>query len=163
MLKEFQEFAFKGNLLDLAIGLILGSAFGKVVASLVTDVIMPPLGMLLGRVDFANLFVDLSGGNYPTLAAAREAGAAAIGFGAFVNTVINFAVLAVVLFFVIRPFNRAKEEKEDEEMTHKAKEEMDERAKGEGGEGGEESGGESAAESGGEAGAAEEAPGSEPG
>ncbi len=109
MLKEFQEFAFKGSLLDLAIGLILGTAFGKVVASLVTDVIMPPIGLLLGRVDFANLFINLSDKPYATLAAARAAGAPAIAFGAFLNTIINFVILAWVLFLVIRPFNRAKE------------------------------------------------------
>lgn len=144
MLKEFQEFAFKGSLLDLAIGLILGSAFGKVVASLVTDVLMPPLGLLLGRVDFANLFINLSDTSYATLADARAAGAPAIGFGVFLNTVINFLVLAAVLFLLIRPFNRAKEEKEDKEMTDKAKEELEERRK----EGkGEEAGGETEAES----------------
>ncbi len=109
MLKEFQEFAFKGSLLDLAIGLILGTAFGKVVASLVTDVIMPPIGLLLGRVDFANLFINLSDKPYATLAAARAAGAPAIAFGAFLNTIINFIILAWVLFLIIRPFNRAKE------------------------------------------------------
>ncbi|HEY6042708.1 MAG TPA: large conductance mechanosensitive channel protein MscL [Anaerolineae bacterium] len=136
MLKEFQEFAFKGSLLDLAIGLILGSAFGKVVASLVTDVLMPPLGLLLGRVDFANLFINLSDKTYTTLADARAAGAPAIGFGVFLNTVITFVVLAIVLFFVIRPFNRAKEEKEDKEMTDKAKEELQERGKEKGGEAG---------------------------
>lgn len=109
MLKEFKEFAFKGSLLDLAIGLILGAAFGKVVASLVTDVIMPPIGMLLGRVDFANLFINLSDKPYATLAAAREAGAPAIAFGSFLNAIITFLVVAMVLFFIIRPFNRAKE------------------------------------------------------
>src|SRR5512142_1196823 len=109
MLKEFREFAFKGSLLDLAIGLILGVAFGKVIASLVTDVLMPPIGMLLGRVDFANLFINLSDKPYATLAAAREAGAPAIAFGAFLNTIINFIVIAIVLFLIIRPFNRAKQ------------------------------------------------------
>src|SRR5512142_1802774 len=99
MLKEFREFAFKGSLLDLAIGLILGAAFGKLVASLVTDVIMPPIGMLLGRVDFANLFINLSDKQYATLAAAREAGAPAIAFGSFLNAIINFLVVAAVLFF----------------------------------------------------------------
>jgi large conductance mechanosensitive channel len=118
MLKEFQEFAFKGTLLDLAIGLILGASFGKLVASLVTDVIMPPIGLLLGHVDFANLFINLSDRPYATLDAARAAGAPAIGFGVFLNTVINFVVMALVLFLVIRPFNRAKEKAEDDERTH---------------------------------------------
>jgi large conductance mechanosensitive channel len=133
MLKEFQEFALKGSLLDLAIGLILGTAFGKVVASLVTDVIMPPIGLLLGRVDFANLFINLSDKTYATLADARAAGAPAIAFGAFLNTVINFLIIALVVFLIIRPFNRAKEKAEDEEndkeLSDKAREALEEREK----------------------------------
>ncbi len=124
MLKEFQEFAFKGSLLDLAIGLILGTAFGKVVASLVTDVIMPPVGMLLGRVDFANLFINLSDKPYATVAAAKAAGAPAIAFGAFLNTVINFVILAWVLFLIVRPFNRAKEASESGEGPEEVKDEI---------------------------------------
>src|SRR5512142_2853266 len=108
MLKEFREFAFKGSLLDLAIGLILGVAFGKVVASLVADVIMPPIGLLLGRVDFANLFINLSDKPYATLAAAKAAGAPAIAYGVFINNVINFVIVAVVLFLLIREINRLK-------------------------------------------------------
>lgn len=122
MLKEFREFAFKGSLLDLAIGLILGLAFGKVIASLVTDVIMPPIGLLLGRVDFANLFINLSDKPYATLTAARAAGAPAIAFGAFLNTIINFVIVAFVVFLIIRPFNRAKEEAEAGEGSEEAKE-----------------------------------------
>ncbi len=129
MIKEFREFAFKGSLLDLAIGLILGAAFGKVVASLVTDVLLPPLGLLLGRVDFANLYINLSDKSYATLAAARDAGAPVIAFGSFLNTLVNFLVVALVLFFILRPFNRAKaEEKADDDLTekvHKAMEEQD--------------------------------------
>lgn len=129
MLKEFQEFAFKGDLLDLAIGLILGSAFGKLVASLVTDVIMPPIGMLLGRVDFANLFINLSDKSYATLADAKAAGAPAIAFGSFLNTVINFLIVALVVFLIIRPFNRAKEKEEDKELADKSREALEERQK----------------------------------
>src|SRR5512135_42706 len=106
MLKEFREFAFKGSLLDLAIGLILGAAFGKVVASLVTDVIMPPIGLLLGRVDFANLFINLSDKPYATLAAAKAAGAPAIAYGVFINNMINFVIVAIVVFLLIRQINR---------------------------------------------------------
>lgn len=146
MLKEFREFAFKGSLLDLAIGLILGAAFGKVVASLVTDVIMPPIGLLLGRVDFANLFINLSDKPYATLAAAKAAGAPAIAFGAFLNTIINFVVVAIVLFLIIRPFNRAKEAAEAGEGPEEAKESIKDalddkgKGKGEGAEGSEASG-----------------------
>ena len=146
MLKEFREFAFKGSLLDLAIGLILGAAFGKVVASLVTDVIMPPIGLLLGRVDFANLFINLSDKPYATLAAAKAAGAPAIAFGAFLNTIINFVVVAIVLFLIIRPFNRAKEAAEAGEGPEEAKESIKDalddkgKGKGEGPEGSEASG-----------------------
>lgn len=132
MLKEFQEFAFKGSLLDLAIGLILGASFGRVVASLVTDVIMPPIGLLLGRVDFANLFINLSDKTYATLADARAAGAPAIAFGAFLNTVINFLIIALVVFLIIRPFNKAKEKaegEEDKELSDKAREALEEREK----------------------------------
>ncbi len=135
MLKEFQEFAFKGSLLDLAIGLILGAAFGQLVASLVTDVIMPPIGMLLGRVDFANLFINLSDKPYASLTAARAAGAPVIAFGSFLNTIINFLIIAVVVFLIIRPFNKAKAEAEgeggegDKEMKDKAREALDEREK----------------------------------
>src|SRR5512135_2971351 len=134
MLKEFREFAFKGSLLDLAIGLILGVAFGKVVASLVTDVIMPPIGLLLGRVDFANLFINLSDKPYATLAAARAAGAPAIAFGAFLNTIINFVIVAFVVFLIIRPFNRAKEAAEGgegpEDLKESVKDALDEKGKG---------------------------------
>lgn len=137
MLKEFQEFAFKGTLLDLAIGLILGAAFGQLVASFVTDIVMPPIGLLLGRVDFSNLFINLSDKPYATLEAARAAGAPAIAFGVFLNAVINFVIIALVLFIVIRPFNRAKEKSEEEEhmheMTEKVHHAMEEQDSGEGG------------------------------
>ncbi len=135
MLKEFKEFAFKGSLLDLAIALILGGAFARVVASLVVDVIMPPVGLLLGRVDFASLYLNLSGQTYASMAEARAAGAPVIAFGSFLNAVINFVIVALVLFLLIRQVNRvAKSEEsgskeESDEVTEKVKDTMEEREK----------------------------------
>jgi len=106
MLREFKEFALRGNLIDLAIGFILGTAFGAIVKSLVEDVIMPPLGLLLGRVDFSNLYVNLSGGNYASLAQAKQAGAATLNYGIFINTIINFVIVALVMFLLVRAVNR---------------------------------------------------------
>lgn len=108
MLKEFKEFALRGSLLDLAIGLVLGTAFGKIVTSLVNDVLMPPVGLALGRVNFSNLFVNLTRADYPTLAAAREAGAPTINYGIFLNTVLDFVIVAFALFLVIREVNRLR-------------------------------------------------------
>jgi large conductance mechanosensitive channel len=108
MLKEFREFALRGNVIDLAVGVIVGAAFGKIVASLVNDVIMPPLGLLIGRVDFSDLFIDLSGGDYPSLAAAKEAGAATLNYGLFINTVIQFVIVAFAIFVLVRQVNRVK-------------------------------------------------------
>lgn len=108
MLKEFKEFAMKGNMLDLAIGLILGTAFGKIVTSLVNDVLMPPIGLLLGKVDFANLYINLSDKTYASLADARAAGAPAIAYGAFINNLIDFIIVAFVLFLLIRQINQIK-------------------------------------------------------
>lgn len=109
MLKEFRDFAVKGNMLDLAMGVILGVAFGAIVSSLVKDVLMPPLGKLAGGVDFTDLFVVLGAGAYPSLKAARDAGAATINYGVFINTVINFALVAAALFFVVRAVNAARQ------------------------------------------------------
>jgi len=106
MLKEFREFAFKGNVLDLAVAVILGAAFGKVVGSLVEDVIMPPLGLVLGNVDFRDLFIDLSRGGYPTLAAATAAGAPVIRYGLFLNTLVTFLILAFAVFLLVQMANR---------------------------------------------------------
>src|SRR5580704_14616822 len=106
MLKAFKEFAMKGNVLDLAVGIIIGAAFGKIVSSLVADIIMPPIGLLLGKVDFANLFIDLSGGNHPTVAAAKAAGAATINYGIFLNTIIDFVLVAFVIFMVVKQANK---------------------------------------------------------
>jgi len=108
MLKEFEEFALRGNVLDMAIGIIIGAAFGKIVTSLVNDIIMPPIGLLLGNVDFSNLFINLSGGEYASLAAAQEAGAATINYGVFINMVLDFIVVALVIFFLVRWVNRMK-------------------------------------------------------
>src|SRR6185369_9063979 len=105
MLKEFKEFALKGNAVDLAIGVIIGGAFGGIVTSLVNDVLMPPIGKMLGGVDFSNFFLVLGGGSYPSLKAAKDAGAATINYGVFLNTVINFVIIAFVLFLVVRGMN----------------------------------------------------------
>ncbi len=108
MLREFREFAMRGNVVDLAVGIIIGGAFGKIVTSLVNDVIMPPVGLLLGGVDFSNLFLDLSGGDHASLAAAREAGAPVIGYGAFINTMLDFTIVAFAIFLLVRAINRLK-------------------------------------------------------
>ena len=110
MLKEFKEFAMKGNMLDLAIGLILGAAFGAIVASLVNDVIMPPIGLLLGRVDFKELFLALNGQTYATLADAKKAAAPVIAYGSFLNTIINFLIVAFVAFLIVKQANRMKKQ-----------------------------------------------------
>ncbi|MBZ5528602.1 MAG: large-conductance mechanosensitive channel protein MscL [Acidobacteriia bacterium] len=106
MLKEFKAFAMKGNVLDMAVGIIIGAAFGKIVSSFVEDVMMPPLGRLIGHVDFSNLFINLSGKSYETLAAAKAAGAATLNIGLFLNTVINFVIVAFAVFLLVRQVNR---------------------------------------------------------
>jgi large conductance mechanosensitive channel len=106
MLKEFKEFAMRGNVLDMAIGIILGAAFGRIVTSFVSDVIMPPIGVLLGHVDFSSLYLNISGKSYPTLAAAKAAGAATINYGLFINTLIDFLIVAFVIFLFVRQINR---------------------------------------------------------
>jgi len=104
--KEFKEFAMRGNVLDLAVGVIIGVAFGKIVASLVDDVLMPPLGRLLGPVNFSDKFINLSGTHYESLKAAKDAGAATLNYGNFINTVINFLIVAFTIFVVVRIVNR---------------------------------------------------------
>ena len=106
MLKEFKAFAMRGNVLDMAVGIIIGAAFGRIISSLVNDVIMPPLGLLLGKVDFSSLFVNISGKSYPTLAAAKAAGAATINYGMFINTIIDFVIVAFAVFLLVRQVNR---------------------------------------------------------
>jgi large conductance mechanosensitive channel len=106
MLKEFREFAMRGNVVDLAIGVIIGAAFGKIISSLVADIIMPPLGLLIGQVDFSNLFINLSGHKVQTLAEAKQAGAATINYGAFLNNVLDFLIVAFAVFLLVRQMNR---------------------------------------------------------
>lgn len=106
MFKEFKEFAMRGSVIDLAVGVIIGAAFGKIVSSLVEDVIMPPIGRLLGHVDFSNLFFNLSEKSYETLAAAKAAGAPTLNYGLFLNTVINFLIVAFCVFLVVQQVNR---------------------------------------------------------
>jgi large conductance mechanosensitive channel len=105
MLKEFKEFAMRGNVLDMAVGIIIGAAFGKIVTSMVSDILMPPLGMLMGKVDFSSLFINLSGQPYPSLAAAKAAGAPTINYGVFLQAVLDFVILAFVIFLIIRQVN----------------------------------------------------------
>jgi large conductance mechanosensitive channel len=110
MFKEFKEFALKGNVIDLAIGIIIGAAFNKVVQSLVNDIIMPPVGMLLGKMDFSAMFVNLSGKQFETLAEAKKAGAATLNYGLFINSMVDFAIMAFVVFIMVRQINRLKRE-----------------------------------------------------
>lgn len=112
MLKEFRAFIFRGNVLDLAVAVIIGAAFGAVITSLVNDVIMPPIGMLLGGVDFSNLFINLSGGSYATVAAAQDAGAAVIRYGVFLNTLVNFLIVTFAIFMVVK--SAASRQKKEE-------------------------------------------------
>jgi large conductance mechanosensitive channel len=106
MLKEFRDFAMKGNVLDMAIGVIIGGAFGKIVSSLVSDVLMPPIGLLLGKVDFSSLFLNLSGTPQPSLAAAKAAGTPTINYGVFFQTVLDFLIIAFVIFMIVKQVNR---------------------------------------------------------
>lgn len=108
MFKEFREFAARGNVIDLAVGVIIGAAFGKIVASLVNDLVMPPLGLLIGRVDFKNLYVALNGQHYASLADAQKAGAPTINYGVFLNTVVEFLIVAFVVFLLVRQINSMK-------------------------------------------------------
>ncbi len=117
MFKEFKEFAMKGNVLDLAIGVIIGAAFGKIVTSLVEDVLMPPIGMLLGKIDFSSLFINLSGQPVASLDAAKKAGVPVIAYGAFLNNVINFLIVAFVVFVLVKQINRMRRGQEAEPTT----------------------------------------------
>jgi len=108
MLKEFRDFIVRGNVLDLAVAVIIGGAFGKIVTSFVNDILMPPIGLLLGGVDFSNLFLTLDGKTYESLDAAKTAGAATVNYGVFLNTVIDFLIVAFVIFLVVRTANRMK-------------------------------------------------------
>ncbi len=108
MLQEFKTFIMKGNVLDLAVGVIIGTAFGKIVNSAVTDLIMPVVGLFMGKVDFSNLFVSLSGTRYPTLAAAKAAGVPTLNYGVFLNTSIDFLIMALVIFMIIKAANKVR-------------------------------------------------------
>jgi len=110
MLRDFKEFIARGNVIDLAVAVVIGAAFGKIVTSLVEGVIMPPIGLALGHVDFSNLFLVLGSGHYPSLKAAQEAGAATLNYGVFINTLINFAIVAFALFAIVKVMNRMKRE-----------------------------------------------------
>jgi large conductance mechanosensitive channel len=113
MFKEFKDFIMRGNVLDLAIGIIIGGAFGKIVSSFVSDVLMPPIGMLMGKVDFSNLFISLDGNDYASLALAQEAGAATLNYGLFINNIIDFLIVALAIFLVVRQVNKLTAKKEE--------------------------------------------------
>ena len=115
MIQEFKKFIMRGNVIDLAVGIIIGGAFSSIVKSLVNDIIMPPVGMLVGSVDFTDLFINLSGVEYGSLAAAQEAGAATINIGLFINAVINFLIVALAVFMLIRAVNELEELIDDED------------------------------------------------
>lgn len=110
MLREFKEFVMRGNVMDLAIGIVIGVAFGKIITSFVTDILMPPVGLLLGGADFSNYFISLSGTRYATLAEAKAAGAATINYGVFFNTLLDFAIVAFAIFLLTRQINRTRRE-----------------------------------------------------
>lgn len=112
MVKEFKEFAMRGNVVDMAVGIIIGAAFGKIVTSMVNDVIMPPIGKLLGGVDFSNLFITLGSGDFASLTEAQAAGAATLNYGVFINTVVNFIIVAFAIFLLIKAINNLKKKEE---------------------------------------------------
>jgi large conductance mechanosensitive channel len=109
MYNEFKAFVMRGNVIDLAIGVVIGAAFGKIVTSFVEDVLMPPIGLALGKVDFSNLFINLSGKDYPSVAAAKQAGAATLNYGIFFNNILNFLIIAFVIFLLIKQINRMQQ------------------------------------------------------
>jgi len=108
MLKDFKEFDVRGNIVDMAVGIVLGASFGGIVTSLVNDVLMPPIGLLLGKVDFSNLFISLTGRHFDTVAAAKTAGAATLNYGMFLNTIINFSIVAFAMFMIVRQVNKLR-------------------------------------------------------
>jgi len=112
MLKEFRSFLMRGNILDLAVAVVIGAAFGAIITSFVKDIMMPPIGLLLGGVDFTNLFIDLSGQGHATLAAAQEVGAPTLNYGVFLNTIINFVIVAFAIFMLLRGVERTKKKPE---------------------------------------------------
>jgi len=122
MFKEFKEFAMRGNMIDLAVGIIIGAAFTTVVNSLVNDILMPPLGMIIGNVDFSNLYISLDSQTYPSLAAAQVAGAATINYGLFINNIINFLIVAFAVFLLIRGINRMSRKSQEVKAAPTTKE-----------------------------------------
>ncbi len=112
MLREFKEFILRGNVVDLAVAVVIGAAFGRIVTSFVNDILMPPIGLLLGGINFADLFINLSGGDYASLAEAQAAGAATINYGVFINTVLDFLIIAIVIFLLVRTINRLRQKPE---------------------------------------------------
>ena len=119
MLKEFRTFINRGNVVDLAVGVVIGTAFGKIITSLVEDIIMPPIGLLIGKVDFTDLYINLSNKDYASLADAKEAGAATINYGLFINNIINFLIIAFCIFIVIRQLNKLTQKKEEAPISTK--------------------------------------------
>jgi len=117
MLQEFKEFALRGNVVDMAVGIVIGAAFSTIVRSLVDDIVMPPMGVVTGGVDFSNMFIALNGGDYASLAQARQAGAPTLNFGLFINNVISFLIVAFVLFMVVKAMNRLRRKQEEEPQT----------------------------------------------
>jgi len=117
MLKEFKEFALRGNVVDMAVGIIIGAAFSTIVKSLVDDIIMPPIGVITGGMDFSNMFVALNGEHYDSLAQARQAGAPTMNFGLFINSVISFTIVAFVLFMVVKAMNQLRRKQEEQPAT----------------------------------------------
>jgi large conductance mechanosensitive channel len=120
MLNEFKEFALRGNVVDMAVGIVIGAAFSLIVKSLVDDIIMPPIGVMTGGVDFSNIFIALNGESYASLAVAREAGAPTVNIGLFINNVISFLIVAFVLFMVIKAMNRLRRKQEEAPQTEPA-------------------------------------------
>ena len=121
MFKEFKQFAMRGNVIDLAVGVIIGGAFGKIVSSFVQDILMPPIGLLMGKVDFSNLFFNLSGGEFSTLAEAQAAGAVTLNYGLFINAVIDFLIVAFAIFILIRQINRLQKKEDDQTKAPSSK------------------------------------------
>lgn len=111
-IKEFKQFAMRGNVMDMAVGIIIGAAFGKIVSSLVSDILMPPIGKLMGNVDFSNLFIVLGSGDFPSLAAAKTAGVATLNYGIFINTVIDFIIVAFAIFLLVKGINAMRRSEE---------------------------------------------------
>ena len=122
MLKAFKDFIMRGNVVDLAVGIIIGAAFGKIVSSMVSDILMPPLGLVLGKMDFSGLFINLSGTSYASLAAAKAAGAPTINYGAFINTIVDFVIVAAAIFFIVLQVDKLRKRHEEPPAAPNTKE-----------------------------------------